>query len=1007
MRYLAVVMLLLSGCAVPPPEAFVSGGRGRPEQAVDLGANAVGEACVQGGAGSGAVTEIYCGAWQQPSGRVRAAGASSSAGLSELASSGPWRTSLESNYACSAPRPVTFGGDSALQMDCTRRVGGWPHVAVVALSGGQAWLGDGVVSALPAIQRSVSVLSGRSPAVIVSSAAVNARQAERQGAKARATGDVREFDSLMLQGARANLADDPVAAESAYSAALAVQEKALGKDNPNVADPAMHLAVQLSNQGRYAEADALFTRAEKLAPRQQGDLTLIPRMQHYEGLHAVNQGKAEAGLALLRQADAGYVAALPPDALRPRAAKPGSFAANVEEVVSTPVDRQTRSGLLGLVEVRRYEGVVLRDLGRPAESETALRSATDVARNAKLEQPQVIARLARTSAVNASAAGQASDAIGHFSNSNTAFARAYPGSRPLALVGLLQARELVAAGNADAAIPVCRASMKVLVEIKSAFEPERMTGCLDAFAAVAARTAAGAARQSLLQDMFLASQLVRGSTTSQQIQQASARLGEGSRNSKVGDAIREQQDAAARLTDIRRRREAVAQAARDNQPAPGDAKALEEQERDAITALANKESELQAAAPNYDQLIQQATPASDVLKTLKPGEAFAAITLTPDGGWTFLLRDGMVQVGRVRGGTGAVDPLVSRIRKAMEPDLPAFDAAASQTLYRAVFGDVSGGMEGVQALTVAPMGSLLSLPFAVLLTGPADPSKLAAAPWLVRRMAIGHVPSAGNFVALRRISGNSQATRPWFGFGDFRPVTLAQARRSFPASCGDSAELLAKLPPLPSALKELAVASKLLGAGPDDELLGPAFTAPAVEKASLSSYRVLHFATHAILPSELKCQTEPAIVASAPRGAKDASGALLTASDLAQIKLDADVVILSACNSGGPDGKLGGGESLSTLARSFFYGGARSLLITHWEVSDQAATFIVADTLRRTRAEPGHGVAGALRATQVGLLDRVGTTLPAEFAHPFFWAPFALIGQAGIPGPAAQVQARL
>ena len=1002
MRRTLLSLLLLSGCTVPPPESYVAGGAGRPDQAVDLGTNTVGETCVQGSQPGASGTEIYCGAWQQPSGRVRSAGAGTASSLNELAAAGPWRTTLEANYSCAAPRPVSLGGEAALQLDCTRRSGGWPHVAVVVASGGQAWLGDGVVSALPAIQRSIAVLSGRAPATIISSAAVNARQAERQGARARETGDVREFDTLMLQGARANLADDPVAAESAYSAALAVQEKALGKDNPNVADPAMHVALQLSNQGRFAEADALFARAEKLAPRQQGDITLPARLDHYEGLHAVNQGKLDAGLGLLRKADAGYTRALPPDALkaRPRPAAK-SFASNVDEVVSTPLDRQTRGALLGLVETRRYEGVVLRQMGRNEESAVALRSAAEIARNARLEQPEVVARLARSTAIAASASGNGADAIGYFSDSSSAFNRAYPGSRPLALVGLLHARELVQGGKPEAAIPVCRSAIKVLVEIKSAFEPERMTGCLDAFAAAAAVTPAGPARQALLADMFLASQLVRGSTTSQQIQQASARLGEGSKNSKVGEAIRAQQDASARLLEIRRRREAVAQAQRDNTPLPGDAKRLEEEEKEASSQLANKESELQAAAPNYDQLIQQATPAADVLKLLRPGEAFAAITLTQDGGWTFLLRDGMVQVGRVRGGSAVIDPLVTRIRKAMEPDLPAFDAPAAQQLYQTVFGGVAAGMDGVQALSVAPMGSLLSLPFAVLLTGPADPAALAKAPWLIRRMAIGHVPSPGNFVALRRISGNSQATRPWFGFGDFRPVTLAQARKTFPASCGDSAELLAHLPKLPSALKELAVASKLLGAGPGDELLGPAFTAPAVERTNLSDVRVLHFATHAILPSELKCQTEPAIVASAPPGAKDASGALLTASDLAQIKLDADVVILSACNSGGPDGKTGGGESLSTLARSFFYGGARSLLITHWEVSDQAATFIVADTLRRTRAEPNIGIANALRNTQVGILDRVGTAMPAEFAHPFFWAPFALIGQAGVPGAAA------
>lgn len=988
-----LLLCLLSACAVPPPEAYVTGGgRGRPEQAVDLGANTVGEACVQS-AGSGAAADIYCGSWQQPSARVRAAVAGGD--LAALATSGSWRANLDAAYDCQAPRPITLGTDPALQLDCTRRVGGWPHLALVTASGGKVFQADGVVSALPAIQRSVAILSGREQATIVASAAVDALQAQRLGAQARQTGDVRAFDSLMLQGARANLADDPVAAEAAYRAALEIDQKALGKDNPNIADPEMHLALQLSNQGRYGEADALLAQADQLAVRQQSDNTLLARLRHYEGLHAYNQHKDDQALDLLRQADALFVAALPPDTLRRADTSKNAFNAGVENVLETPAQKQARAAITGLVEVRRYQAVVLRDQGKQAESEAMLASAADLVRRSGLDRPELVARLDRTSGVTASVGGNRVLAMAAFSNSNREFAQAYPGSRPLALVELLRGQELMQAGQPDQAVTVCRSGIKVLLEIKSAFEPERMGGCLDAFATAAALAKDGPARQSLLRDMFQAAQLVRSSTTSQQIQQASARLAASAGRSAVGDAIRAQQDAAGHLADIRRRKEAVAQAVRDGAPA-GDTKLLDAEEEKAAAELASQESALQAAAPNYDQLIQQATSAEDVLQALKPHEAFVAVTLTARDGWTFLLRDGTVTVTPIDGGAKTIDPLVTRIRKAMEPDLPPFDVEAAQGLYKAVFGGLNDGLDGVEALTVAPSGSLLSLPFAVLLTGPADAANLAKAPWLARAMAIGHVPSAGNFVALRRIATASKGTTPWFGFGDFRPVTLAQAQRSFPASCGESATLFARLPPLPSARQELEIARNLTGAQPGDELLGPAFTAAAVEKQDLSGVRVLHFATHAILPSELKCETEPALVTSAPANAPDASGALLKASDLAQIKLDADLVILSACNSGGPDGKLGGGESLSTLARSFFYGGARSLLITHWEVSDQAAKFIVADTLNRMKPGSGLDAAGALHETELFVLDHAGTSLPAEYAHPFFWAPFALIGQAGV-----------
>ena len=431
---------------------------------------------------------------------------------------------------------------------------------------------------------------------------------------------------------------------------------------------------------------------------------------------------------------------------------------------------------------------------------------------------------------------------------------------------------------------------------------------------------------------------------------------------------------------------------------PAAAADLDRQIGDAQAAFADADATLQAASPNYGQLVQQVVPASAVFAALRPEEAFAAITLGEDDGWVFLLRNGKVTVSRIDAGLKEVAELVRRVRTGIEltgDTLPAFDIADAQKLYRLTLGGVAAGLEGANSLVVSPAGPLLSLPFEVLLTGQADASDLAEAPWLVRRFTIAHVPAPSNFVSLRRIASGSRATRPWFGFGDFHPVSLAQARKAFPeASCADSARLLASLPALPYARKELEAARVLLGADASDELLGAAFTADAVLKARLKDYRILQFSTHALLPAELRCQAEPAIVTSAPANAASASGALLTASAVVGLDLDADVVILSACNSGGPGGTTAG-ESLSGLARAFFFAGARSLAVTHWSVNDQVAAYLVADTLRRLRQDSGLGIAGAIRDAQLAMLADAGKGLPAEIAHPFFWAPFAVIGEGG------------
>ena len=428
--------------------------------------------------------------------------------------------------------------------------------------------------------------------------------------------------------------------------------------------------------------------------------------------------------------------------------------------------------------------------------------------------------------------------------------------------------------------------------------------------------------------------------------------------------------------------------------APEDAE-LAKQIAGLLADEADTEKNLQAADPNLGQLTQKVVGAPEVFAAMHPGEAFAAVILGFETGWTFVLRDGQITVAPVEGGSKTVAALVSQVRRSMDAETeppPPFDIAADQALYTAVLGGVASALKGATALSVAPSGPMLALPFGVLLSGPAAQDDLAHAPWLVRQYAIEHVPAAANFVQLRKLAGTSRAANPWFGFGEFHPVTLAQAQRSYPvAACGDSAQLLAALPPLPGAQIELEAVRRLTGGSAGDELVGPAFTASAVEKAQLKNYRVLHFATHALLPTDLRCQAEPALITSPPAGALDASGALLTSSDVVDMDLDADAVILSACNTGGPSGTLSG-ESLTGLARSFFYAGARALLVTHWSVNDRTTAYLVALSLQGSSKDRSLGLAGALANAQRRMLDDAKGDLAVQ-AHPFYWAALAVIGE--------------
>jgi CHAT domain-containing protein len=516
----------------------------------------------------------------------------------------------------------------------------------------------------------------------------------------------------------------------------------------------------------------------------------------------------------------------------------------------------------------------------------------------------------------------------------------------------------------------------------------------------------GAQNQALLAEMFTAAQLGQGGITSQQIAQATARLQENARDPHVAEAIRRREDASGKLQALYTLRDAQASATQGagggagggaGASATGASATIDAEIKKTQSELADADSALQAASPKLGQLEQDVVPAAQVLAALHPHEALVEITAGPTDGWVLVLTGGEITVGKMPIGVAAVDKLVRAVRAGiiLTDNLPTFDIADARKLYDVTLGTVEPALKGVDRVVVAPPGPLLSLPFEVLLTGPADAAHLAEAPWLVRRFTLAHVPAPANFVGLRKIANDSRATQPWFGFGDFVSLTLKQANGSFSGtSCADSAQLLAGLPQLPYARRELDSARQLLGASPQDEMLGAAFTVPAVEKAPLKSFRVLHFAAHALLPSELKCQSEPAIVTSAPAGAVDAAQALLTASDVAELNLDADLVILSACNSGGAGGSTAG-ESLSGLARAFFFAGARALMVTHWSVNDQVAAYLVVSVLQRMHADASLGVAGALRAAQLSMLEEAGKQLPAQIAAPFFWAGFAVIGDGG------------
>jgi CHAT domain-containing protein len=134
--------------------------------------------------------------------------------------------------------------------------------------------------------------------------------------------------------------------------------------------------------------------------------------------------------------------------------------------------------------------------------------------------------------------------------------------------------------------------------------------------------------------------------------------------------------------------------------------------------------------------------------------------------------------------------------------------------------------------------------------------------------------------------------------------------------------------------------------------------------------------------------TTPSLALTLPKQPTELDDGLLTASEVAQLKLNADWVVLSACNTAAADKP--GAEALSGLARAFFYAGARALLVSHWSVDSEAATRLTTSTFAIMKADPKLGRAEALRNAMLTYMNDKGSPLNA---YPAFWAPFSIIGE--------------
>jgi CHAT domain-containing protein len=458
--------------------------------------------------------------------------------------------------------------------------------------------------------------------------------------------------------------------------------------------------------------------------------------------------------------------------------------------------------------------------------------------------------------------------------------------------------------------------------------------------------------------------------------------------------------------------------------------------RDARAAL---RGEIERRFPDYAQLIDP-RPASvaEAQAQLRPGEALLAIHVGESASYVWAVpHGGAVRFAAVPLGESETARLVARLRAALDPqaatlgDIPAFDVATAHLLHTRFVAPVTSALAGIDNLLVVADKSLAQLPLALLVTRPAETPRDAAGqalfsgyariPFLVRDMAVTQLPTVAALGTLRRLPPGDPSRRPFIGFGDpvFSPqqaqgigatqvAALDQRavasrgvrleRRAAPQTRAAASADLARLPRLADTAEELTSVARALRADPErDVFLGAAANERQVKTLDLARRRVVMFATHGLVPGDLDGLLQPALALSAPGVAGVEGDGLLTLEEILGLRLNADWVVLSACNTAAADGA--GAEAISGLGRAFFYAGTRALLVSNWPVETRSARLLTTELFRRQAEDPRLGRAEAMRRAMLALIDGPGAVEGGRtifsYAHPIFWAPFSVVGDPG------------
>jgi CHAT domain-containing protein len=858
---------------------------------------------------------------------------------------------------------VVWSGQDAAMLACRLQSTNWPHIVITYFDRGSLYYADGLPSMLPVLETSIARTTGHViPAADQRLAVLHKTYSDivlKSGADDQSA--FRKFTEL---GRLKSAANDYVTAETAYRGALEIEERVFGPDAVPVGEAVGELALQISNQGRFEEANALFRRASRIVNAGADNLAR-EKLSSYLALNSANQRRFDEALNYARQATAGQRAEV-------------TEAMTAEASGGPPVSVQLRGELAHSLRIEAEMAMRLSDIA------TARAAANEFVWIVH-DQPDLPlwwrADALELSAEVSAREGQVVSAERDFRGAVEIEKKLFGDGNPTADAELNFGAFYSGQQLYPTALVQYRDAFGILTKqptVLAALQPEQVVPFI-----VAARANPDSTTDA---DIFRAGQLISAGVSQQIVARMAERRAAG--NPALAELVSKSSDLDRKLARLR-----VDFAAEIAQMEPNVEKLsainaelkLTSTQADALTA------QIDTAFPGYARLSQPgAADLNSVTQALAPGEAFLSFVLGSRTGFALLVKRSGLAVRQIDISHDDLDAAVSALRSAMTPKsgrTPDFNLKASYSVYEKLLKPLEPDLVDVKHLIVAPGKTLASLPLSLLVTEPvseADAHNYSKAAWLVRRMAISEVPSAGTFLLLRdAIAHRVPAPKPFLGVGD---PSFARADLNLNASCSLGAlpsDVLA-LHPLPETRREVQTVGASLGGSDDVLLLGERAGKREFLAEPLDQFRVIYIATHGFLPGELHCSDEPGLALALTPGLRKDTDAVLFASEISALKLNADLVVLSACNTAATGDEQFGGGSLEGLADAFFDAGAFAVIASHWEVPSKFTAQLMTDSFSSSMRDKGY--AEALREAQLQMIANPAT------ANPYNWAAFTLMG---------------